>query len=81
MGDFNMPTDSGIYQQFWSDFQDAHSKAGFGLGSTKKTRWFGIRIDHILAGSEWKILRSWVATPAQGSDHAPLVADLRLRDG
>ncbi|HZW30474.1 MAG TPA: endonuclease/exonuclease/phosphatase family protein [Isosphaeraceae bacterium] len=74
-GDFNMPTDSAIYQQCWSPYTNAFSSAGLGFGYTKFTRWHGIRIDHVLAGPGWRCRRAWVG-PDVGSDHRPVLADL-----
>jgi endonuclease/exonuclease/phosphatase (EEP) superfamily protein YafD len=76
VGDFNMPVDSAIYGRFWGGFENAFSRAGVGFGATKRTRWFGVRIDHILAGRGWTAERAWVG-PDLGSDHLPLVAELR----
>ncbi|MGK3993039.1 endonuclease/exonuclease/phosphatase family protein [Sorangium sp. So ce1024] len=76
VGDLNMPVDSAIYRRFWSGFENAFSRAGLGFGATKLTRWFGIRIDHVLAGPGWTTERAWVG-PDLGSDHLPIVADLR----
>ena len=74
-GDFNMPTDSPIYRRYWSSWINAFAESGFGLGHSKFTRWFGIRIDHILAGPGWRSRRCRVG-PAVGSDHRPVIADL-----
>jgi vancomycin resistance protein VanJ len=74
-GDFNMPVESAIYRRHWSDLTDAFSKAGWGWGYTKQTRWFGVRIDHVLAGKAWTCRRAWVG-PDVGSDHLPLIAQL-----
>lgn len=74
-GDFNMPTDSDIFQIFWSRYTDAFAAAGLGFGYTKYTRWHGIRIDHILAGTGWRCRRCWVG-PDVGSDHRPVLAEL-----
>lgn len=76
VGDFNMPVDSAIYRRFWSGFENAFSRAGLGFGATKRTRWFGVRIDHVLVGPGWTSERAWVG-PDLGSDHLPLIADLR----
>lgn len=76
-GDFNMPVDSVIYRSTWSNFSNAFSTAGFGLGFTKYTRWHGVRIDHILIDSDWEVICCKVG-PNLGSDHLPLVAELRL---
>jgi endonuclease/exonuclease/phosphatase (EEP) superfamily protein YafD len=74
-GDFNMPVESAIYRRFWSPYTDAFSSVGLGFGYTKFTRWFGARIDHILAGPGWRPQRCWVG-PNVGSDHRPVIADL-----
>jgi endonuclease/exonuclease/phosphatase (EEP) superfamily protein YafD len=74
-GDFNLPVESTIYQQSWSGFLNAFSEAGMGLGYTFVTRWSGVRIDHILAGSGWRCRHCWVG-PNLGSPHRPVIADL-----
>jgi endonuclease/exonuclease/phosphatase (EEP) superfamily protein YafD len=74
-GDFNQPVEVAVFRRYWSDLGDAFSEAGFGLGPTKFTRWFGARIDHILHDSEWRARRSWVG-PDIGSDHRPVFAEL-----
>jgi vancomycin resistance protein VanJ len=78
-GDFNMPTDSAIYRECWSNLSNAFSKSGFGFGYTEWPTvggWrFGIRIDHILTGPRWRPQRCWVG-PDVGSDHLPLLADV-----
>lgn len=76
-GDFNMPVESGIYRDFWSNYTNAFSAAGSGYGFTKQTRLLGVRIDHILAGAGWSVERAWVARSI-GSDHDGMIADLRL---
>ncbi len=75
-GDFNMPVESRIYARDWGGFGNAFSAAGTGWGYTKWTRWFGVRIDHILYSSPWVCTAAWVG-PDVGSDHRPLLADLR----
>ena len=74
-GDFNLPVESAIYRRDWSPLENAFSSAGLGLGYTKRSRWFGIRIDHVLAGRQWRVERCWVG-PDVGSDHRPLLAEL-----
>jgi endonuclease/exonuclease/phosphatase (EEP) superfamily protein YafD len=83
VGDFNMPKESTIYRHDWSEYVDAFSQSGLGLGWTE---WpairgvpYGIRIDHILMGAGWHSSRAWVG-PDVGSDHLPLLATLlRIR--
>ncbi|MBI3861321.1 MAG: endonuclease/exonuclease/phosphatase family protein [Planctomycetia bacterium] len=77
-GDFNMPVESVIYRQYWSGWQNAFSSAGLGYGQTKFTRFFGARIDHVLAGHEWDVLAARVGGNL-GGDHRPLLVDLQLR--
>jgi len=78
-GDFNMPTESAIYRQYWSGFRNAFSSCGLGFGYTEwpmtRFRLVGIRIDHVLTGRQWQPLRCWVGRDI-GSDHLPLIADL-----
>jgi endonuclease/exonuclease/phosphatase family metal-dependent hydrolase len=74
-GDFNMPSESLVYKQAWGRYRDAFDAAGLGLGHSKFTRWYGIRIDHIDYGSGWNCRRCWVG-PEVGSDHHPVLADL-----
>jgi endonuclease/exonuclease/phosphatase (EEP) superfamily protein YafD len=74
-GDFNLPVESAIYGVFWSGFTDAFSSSGLGFGPTKFTRWYGARIDHVLAGDGWRARRCWVG-PDVGSDHRPVIANL-----
>lgn len=80
VGDFNMPVESRIYRRTWSDLRNAFNDAGLGWGTTKQTRWFGTRIDHILYSTPWRCRRAWVG-PAMGSDHRPLIADLEWMEG
>ena len=80
VGDFNMPVESCIYRQWWSRYTNAFSAVGTGFGYT---RWatvrripFGVRIDHILTGDGWAPVRCQLG-PDVGSDHLPVLADLR----
>lgn len=75
-GDFNLPVESRIYHQHWSDLGNSFSRRGFGFGWTKYTNWHGVRIDHILFGSQWTCLHCQVC-PDIGSDHRPLFAVLQ----
>jgi endonuclease/exonuclease/phosphatase (EEP) superfamily protein YafD len=84
LGDFNMPVDSAIYRQFWSDWTNAFSAAGFGLGRTKHTPMraldgmlLGSRIDHILVRPGVRVTSCWVG-PSMGSDHRSVCADLSV---
>lgn len=79
-GDFNLTTDSPIYSEAWSKFTNAFSQAGWGWGQTKWTRWYGVRIDHILYEPGWKCVQVSVG-PDVGSDHLPVMAELVFTGG
>jgi endonuclease/exonuclease/phosphatase (EEP) superfamily protein YafD len=80
VGDFNTPADSVTFRRDWSSLTNAFSAAGLGFGFTKLTEtqgWtFGARIDHVLYSTPWHCVRAWVG-PDIGSDHRPLIVDLR----
>jgi endonuclease/exonuclease/phosphatase family metal-dependent hydrolase len=75
MGDFNIPVDSAIYRRYWSGYHNALSEMANGHPMTKMTRWWGIRIDHVLFSSDWMCRQAFVADDL-GMDHRPVVADL-----
>ena len=75
-GDFNMPTDSAIYRHNWRGWSDAFESIGTGLGHTKFTSLWGIRIDHVLFDGNWEAVSSRVG-PDVGSDHRPLIVTLQ----
>ncbi|MCA9619087.1 MAG: endonuclease/exonuclease/phosphatase family protein [Myxococcales bacterium] len=78
MGDLNMPVESDIYRRYWSDFVNAFDECGFGYAHTKHTRWFGVRIDHILMNAGFRC-EDVAVLDREGSDHSPLTATLTLR--
>lgn len=84
VGDFNMPTDSTLYQRDWAAYTNAFSAAGWGFGYTVQPSLrgleFGIRIDHILTRGVWRPVHCWVG-PDLGSDHRPVIADLVWHHG
>ena len=75
VGDFNMPVESAVYRRHWSSLKNAFSRAGFGLGWSKRTRWHGVRIDHVLFSDELDCAGAGVG-PDAGSDHRPVVVRL-----
>lgn len=74
-GDFNLVALNPIFQSYWSKYQDAFSKAGWGFGYTKHTGWHGARIDHILTDRSWQALEVGTG-PDLGGDHRPIYARL-----
>ena len=77
LGDFNLPAESVIYRRHWGDMRNAFSFGGFGFGFTRFAGWIRARIDHILVGEGWQVVRAFVG-PDFGSDHRPMIADLIL---
>jgi endonuclease/exonuclease/phosphatase (EEP) superfamily protein YafD len=78
MGDFNTPPESPIFRAAWSDWTNAFSLGGRGFGGSRHNGWIRARIDHILLGDDWTVVRSWLG-PDIGSDHVPMLAEIRLR--
>ena len=76
-GDFNMPSDSLIYQKTFSEFKNTFNEKGVGLGNTKYTKLLGAKIDHILVNKNIDVVNSWVDIDT-GSDHRPIFADILL---
>lgn len=76
-GDFNMPPDNSTMAALRTAYRFAFEEAGWGYGYTRPSRapWF--RIDHIATSPEWSVTRCRVG-PDFGSDHLPLIAELRL---
>jgi endonuclease/exonuclease/phosphatase family metal-dependent hydrolase len=79
-GDFNLPVESAIYRAYWGDLRNTFSSCGRGLGHTKFTSLFGIRIDHVLTSDQWRCADARVLSSPYGGDHAPLVVDLVIRN-
>jgi len=78
LGDFNMPIESGIYRDFFSDYNNAFNEAGVGVGYTKYTKLIGVRIDHILVDDSFDVINAWVGENV-GSDHRAVFADLKFK--
>jgi endonuclease/exonuclease/phosphatase (EEP) superfamily protein YafD len=65
--------ESAIYRRHWSSFTNAFSRCGLGLGWSKRTRFFGTRIDQILLADGFACATAEVA-PDVGSDHRGVIA-------
>ncbi|MDB5304556.1 MAG: hypothetical protein JWM97_2105 [Phycisphaerales bacterium] len=74
-GDFNTPGEGSIYRAHWTQFTDAFSVAGLGVGHTYFGQGAAVRIDHVFSGEGWRCVDCRVA-PNVGSPHHPLIADL-----
>jgi endonuclease/exonuclease/phosphatase (EEP) superfamily protein YafD len=75
VGDFNLPIESAIYKRHWGALRNAFSRSGFGFGETKRTRLWGIRIDHLVTTGDVVTRQAFVGRDV-GSDHLPLFARL-----
>lgn len=77
LGDFNMVEESRLYARDWGAWDNAFSHSGWGYGPTRFTRKLSVRIDHVVSRPPGTSTRCWVG-PDVGSDHRPVIADLRL---
>lgn len=80
VGDFNLTEESRIYRHYWAQFANAFSRCGWGYGHSKRTRWFGVRIDHVLMGGGFDCVDATLG-PDFGSDHRPLVVEVQRVGG
>ena len=76
-GDFNLVVESAIYRRWWGDLKNAFNVRGLGLGWTKQTRLFGVRIDHVLYDGGIQV-RGVKVGAFLGADHRPLIAELTV---
>lgn len=85
VGDFNMPTSSGVYRSSFGDFSNAFESAAWGFGFTapcKRFRWWPHntpwqRIDHVLANDVWQVRECHIGE-WDGSDHRLISAKLSM---
>lgn len=75
VGDFNLVVESPRFRADWGHWHDAFEERGVGAGYTWRSRWYGLRIDHVLHDARWRTIRARVADDV-GSDHLPLLVDL-----
>ncbi|MEP6781681.1 MAG: endonuclease/exonuclease/phosphatase family protein [Gemmatimonadaceae bacterium] len=76
-GDFNLPVESTIFQDFWRQYNDAFEERGNGFGWSKREGpWLNIRIDHVLT-TDAGVRPLRIKTGHDYlSDHLPVVVDL-----
>jgi endonuclease/exonuclease/phosphatase (EEP) superfamily protein YafD len=77
-GDFNMTSDSWIYNDSFGEYNNVFNEKGLGFGDTKHTTLLGVKIDHILIDQDLSVVKSWVDIDT-GSDHRPLFADILFK--
>ena len=84
-GDFNVTADTPQHDAIGKlDLVDAWDLAGRGRGATWPANSFlafvpGVRLDHLYLSEELTVMKVRRAD-ANGSDHRPVIADVRLRD-
>jgi endonuclease/exonuclease/phosphatase family metal-dependent hydrolase len=80
-GDLNATRHHPSYRRLLAaGLRDAHAEVGRASASTWPMRAFPLppmRLDHVLVGDGIGVAAVW-ELPANGSDHAPVVADLRV---
>ena len=77
-GDFNTPPESRAYRVEWDSWTNAFDERGRGLGATRMNGWIQARIDHVMVDGSWRVVSVEVAEDV-GSDHLPVVAEVRRR--
>lgn len=78
VGDFNLVVESSRFRADWGAWRDTFEEVGRGTGYTWHSRWYGLRIDHVLHDDAWQTVRHEVG-PDLGSDHRPLIVTLVRR--
>lgn len=80
LGDLNTPPWSPSFRRFMETSRLRDSRKGFGLQSSWPTFLppLGIPIDHCLVSSQFAVCDRRLG-PSIGSDHAPVIVDLRFR--
>lgn len=71
-GDFNDTPVSYALAHIGEGLENAYSAAGNGLGFSFRSRYFKVRIDHILLGTAFRPIFTEVDKSAKGSDHFPI---------
>lgn len=78
-GDFNTPGDSSLFDELRNRFHVGFERVGRGYGYTWPARCPGLRIDHVFSTKDCAFSYC-VVGPGVGSDHLPVIAELRLPD-
>jgi endonuclease/exonuclease/phosphatase (EEP) superfamily protein YafD len=79
-GDFNITP----WSSFYREFVEESALTDADLGQRLQASWpsilgpFGMRIDHCLHSGHWAVIETRTG-PELGSDHLPVIVDLRLR--
>lgn len=84
VGDFNSTRHQWAYRHIAQGLQNALTLRGQGWSKTFPSRFPLVRIDHVLASSEWAVTTARVPSLPQtqtASDHRPVVVQLRFAYG
>ncbi len=79
LGDFNLVVESARFRADWGAWHDVFEEIGNGTGHTWNSRWYGLRIDHVLHDDHWRPVSLEIG-PDLGSDHRALLVTLAHRD-
>jgi endonuclease/exonuclease/phosphatase family metal-dependent hydrolase len=78
-GDFNNTAFSYVYRKIKGSLNDAFEMAGTGFGPTYNFRFFPVRIDFILADTDFNV-NNFNTYSVEHSDHYPVMATLTLEN-
>jgi endonuclease/exonuclease/phosphatase family metal-dependent hydrolase len=78
-GDFNNTAFSYVYRKIKGNLNDAFEMAGTGFGPTYNFRFFPVRIDFILADTDFNV-NNFNTYSVEHSDHYPVMATLALEN-
>ncbi len=78
-GDFNNTAFSYVYREIRGDLKDAFKEAGNGFGRTYNFKFFPVRIDFVLADTNFKV-NAFKTYDVEYSDHYPVMAKVSLED-
>ncbi len=78
LGDFNTVNISPLYKHFWGKYKNAFNLSGNGIEYSKKSKWLGLRIDHILTTKNFT-LTNYQAGPFFNGDHRPISTRISYR--
>lgn len=71
-GDFNDTPVSYALAKIGEGLKNTYTESGNGLGVSFRSRYFKVRIDHILVGKVFRPIFTEVDAAARGSDHYPI---------
>ncbi|SET36550.1 endonuclease/exonuclease/phosphatase family protein [Thalassotalea agarivorans] len=75
LGDFNMPIDENIYQQYFSSYSNALRDTNYWLQPTKRTKWHSVTIDHLLHSPQLESIEAFSVDELHG-DHNQLIVTI-----